>query len=60
VATEIWDLCRAQAQTVDELCTQLEARYEAPPDVLRRDVQELVDELVRIGALVREPRTADT
>jgi hypothetical protein len=52
-ATEIWDLCGQQPMTVEALCAVMEARYAGDPAAIRRDVEELLEGLVAMGALLR-------
>jgi len=50
VAGRLWDLLEAPA-TVDQLTTQLAIEYDAPNEILRRDVAEFLAELERDGLL---------
>lgn len=53
VGSRIWELLPPARQTLDELCTELQAEY---PDVeaatLRADVEELLGELQEFGLVV--------
>jgi hypothetical protein len=60
-ATEVWNLCAGEPMTVEDLCAAFEARYEGDPQEIRRDIEDLLNELVRMGALLgREPHETDT
>lgn len=48
VGAEVWQLL-AEARTVDELCTQLMARYDVGADECTSDVTGLLAELVERG-----------
>ena len=54
VATEIWGLCVDQGRSLDGLVEELAAKYKAPVSTIREDTLELLEELVGIGALIRE------
>ncbi len=54
VATEIWSLCDADGRSLDSLVGELSRRYEAPLTTIRDDTLELLEELVSVGALIRE------
>jgi Coenzyme PQQ synthesis protein D (PqqD) len=45
VGAAVWDLCEAHI-TFDEIVRDVCANFEAPPDVVRSDVREFIDELV--------------
>jgi hypothetical protein len=56
VGARIWQLLPPATTTLDELCDVLAAEYpDAPADVLRADVRELLDALVAAG-LADSPR----
>ncbi len=54
VATEIWSLCDAEGRSLDSLVDELSQRYEAPLATIRDDTLELLEQLVSVGALIRE------
>ena len=43
--------CLAQETTLEELTDKLVARYEAPRDIISRDLHQVLDSLRGIGAL---------
>ena len=43
--------CLAQEITLDELTEKLVARYDAPREIITRDLQKVLDSLRGIGAL---------
>lgn len=59
-ATEIWELCRDEPLTLDQICVEMGVRYSAEPERIRDDVEELIAELLEIGALegVEGPATS--
>ena len=50
VAARVWAL-QESASTVAELCEVLEQEYEVAPEVCRKDVQALLEELGRLGVV---------
>ena len=50
-AAYIWDLLE-QEQTVDALVEAMAARYDAPTEKIREDVEALVERLKSVGAVV--------
>jgi hypothetical protein len=50
VGVRIWELLPPAQQTLDDLCSVLTAEYpDAPADMIRADVVELLEELTRLG-----------
>jgi hypothetical protein len=46
----LWEALPPVTATVEAMCTHLKVRYpDADPGALRRDVEELLDDLVRYG-----------
>lgn len=43
--------CLGRETTLEALVESMEAKYDAPRDVIRRDVQRILDALRQIGAL---------
>jgi hypothetical protein len=52
VATRIWDL-HQNPLTIDELCSLLMEEYEVSDSQCREEVQEVVEEMVRLGVVIR-------
>ena len=50
-ATEIWELCSAEARSSEQICAVMTERYSADAETIRTDVDELLGELVEMGAL---------
>lgn len=51
VATRIWDLLE-KPLTIDELCSILMDEYEVSESQCRQDVQEVLEEMVRLGVVI--------
>ena len=59
VGVRVWELLPPAHQTLDEVCRVIAAEYpDAGEDVIRADVAELLDELVKLGLLLPAPATA--
>ena len=43
--------CLEQETTEDEIVAKMLAKYDAPEDIIRRDVQKIVSQLREIGAI---------
>lgn len=43
--------CLKQETSEDDIVLSLKERYDAPEDVIRRDVEKVINELRKIGAL---------
>lgn len=52
VATRIWDLLE-KPLTLDELCALLMEEYEVEEEQCRREVAEVIEEMVRLGLILR-------
>jgi hypothetical protein len=52
IGAATWRLLRAGAD-LDDVCRTLAGDYDAPDDVLRRDVGALIEELIAAGLLER-------
>ena len=53
VALRIWELLPPSCRTLDEVCAALAAAYpDAPPDQLRQDVVDLIDQLRQQGLVI--------
>lgn len=50
-AAYIWELLE-QEQTVDSLVEAMSARYDAPAEMIREDVEALIGRLQSVGAIV--------
>ena len=50
----VWDLIE-EPRTANELCTRLLERFVVAPEMLRRDVDELLDDLRRHGLIEEHP-----
>lgn len=53
VATRIWDLLE-KPLTLDELCALLMEEYEVSESQCREEVQEVLEEMVRLGVVVEK------
>ena len=59
VGVRVWELLPPVHKTLDEVCRVLAAEYpDAPEDVIRTDVSELLDELIKLGLLVPSQASA--
>ena len=59
VGVRVWELLPPAHQTIDELCRVLASEYpEAGADVIRADVAELIDELLKLGLVQAAPSAA--
>ena len=59
VGVRVWELLPPANQTLDEVCRVLAAEYpEAGEDVIRADVTELLDELLKLGLVQAAPAPA--
>ena len=53
VGVRVWELLPPVHQTLDDVCRVLAAEYpDAGEDVIRADVSELLDELLKLGLVV--------
>jgi hypothetical protein len=53
VGVRVWELLPPVTQQLDEVCRTLQSEYpDAPPDVIRADVAELLEELGKLGLVV--------
>ena len=43
--------CLEQETTLSEITEKMAARYDAPKDVIERDVKNIIDQLRKIGAI---------
>lgn len=48
VSAEVWHLL-SERRSVDQLCNALQSRYQVDPDRCRKDVGELLDQMVAEG-----------
>jgi hypothetical protein len=54
VGVAIWEFLPPVSHSVDDLCARVGALYpDAPPDTIRSDVGELLDQLVNEGLVLR-------
>lgn len=53
VATRIWDFLE-NPLSIDELCNLLMEEYEVSESQCREEVQEVVEEMVKLGVVVRQ------
>jgi len=53
VATRIWDLLE-RLRTPEELCSQLTDEYEVDIKVCIADVEDLLDEMVKLGLVLKD------
>ena len=59
VGVRVWELLPPAHQTLDEVCSVLSAEYpDAGESVIRADVTELIDELLRLGLVQPAPASA--
>ena len=59
VGVRVWELLPPVHQTLDEVCRVLASEYpDAGEDVIRTDVSELLDELVKLGLLIPSQTSA--
>ena len=55
VATRIWDMMDKPLD-IDELCSKLHEEYDVSPEQCRREVEEHLGELVKLGLVFREEK----
>ena len=59
VGVRVWELLPPAHQTLDEICRVLASEYpDAGEDVIRADVAELIDELLKLGLVQATPSSA--
>jgi hypothetical protein len=59
VGVRVWELLPPAHQTLDEVCRVLVSEYpDAGEDVIRADVSELLDDLVKLGLLIPSQASA--
>ena len=59
VGVRVWELLPPAHQTLDEVCRVLVGEYpDAEESVIRADVTELIDELLRLGLVQPAPASA--
>jgi hypothetical protein len=59
VGVRVWELLPPAHQTLDELCAVLTSEYpEVGPEVIRADVAELLDELLKLRLVQPAPSSA--
>jgi hypothetical protein len=60
VGVRVWELLPPVHQSLDDLCGVIAADYpDAPVDVIRADVSELLEELTRLGLVKATPAPAE-
>ena len=60
VGVRVWELLPPVHQRLDDLCRVIAADYpDAPEDVIRADVTELLEELTRLGLVKAAPAPAE-
>jgi hypothetical protein len=53
VGVRVWELLPPASQQLDEVCSTLEREYpDAPAEMIRADVTELLEELEKLGLVV--------
>jgi hypothetical protein len=53
VGVRVWELLPPAHEHLDDVCSVLTSEYpDAPPDVIRADVAELLEELGKLGLVV--------
>ena len=53
VGVRVWELLPPAHQTLDEMCRVIASEYpEVGEDVIRADVAELIDELIKLGLVL--------
>jgi hypothetical protein len=53
VGVRVWELLPPVSQQFDEVCRTLQSEYpDAPSEMIRADVAELLEELVKLGLVV--------
>lgn len=59
VGVRVWELLPPAHQTLDEICRVIASEYsDVGLDVIKADVAELIDELVKLGLLLPAPVSA--
>ena len=58
-ATAIWQLCQERPMSIDDVCAEMMDRFTGEPETIRRDIGELLDGLVEMGALICRSVEAD-
>ena len=53
VGAEVWNLLAAE-KTLDEIVAMIAESYDAEPDIIRKDVQELLQKLIKLGFVLEE------
>ena len=60
VGVRVWELLPPVHQSLDDLCRVIAADYpDAPEEVIRADVSELLEELTRLGLVKAAPAPAE-
>lgn len=55
VATRIWDLLE-KSMSINNLCGQLTEEYDVDSEQCQSDVKEYLDEMVKLGLVLRDER----
>ena len=59
VGVRVWELLPPAHQTLDDVCAVLASEYpEVGPEVIRADVAELIEELLKLGLVQAAPSSA--
>jgi hypothetical protein len=59
VGVRVWELLPPASQNIDDVCRILAGEYpDAPPEMIRADVAELLDELAKLGLVVAADASA--
>jgi hypothetical protein len=59
VGVRVWELLPPAHQHLDEICRVIASEYpDVPADVIRTDVSELLDELLKLGLVLPAPEAA--
>jgi hypothetical protein len=60
VGARVWQLLPPASASLDELCAHLAAQYpDVPPETIRADVRELLDDLMKQGLVTPPSGAAD-
>jgi hypothetical protein len=59
VGVRVWELLPPASQRLDEVCRILESEYpDAPAEMIRADVSELLEELEKLGLVIAADTSA--
>lgn len=52
IATQIWAMCDGPGRSLDSIVDTLETEYDAPRETILEDTQDLLAQLIDLGALL--------